>query len=296
MSTSAPHTLLPTQLGDDAAPPASTPTVTTIEPRSPAPIHSLGAGDSQYHPALLSPARADRALSCLQQDGGEVTYQQWHAMPRRGKPRAALHPLRRIKIAMATPDPKTGFIPHYRFPVNDQRRHGVIVPMTPTVRELREHVERATGTHFNHAVVLLYRGGDDCIGFHKDKMLDLDPRAPIVGVSLGAVRTYAWRDDIFAPTRQIELRLAHGSMLVLGPRTNDTLYHSVRKPNAEDLQRDPSLETGVRVSVTFRRVATFVDGDGRLHGQGSAYADLNWPAQLRGVHRLDDQLDQPASA
>ena len=293
MSTSAPHILLPTQLGDDAAPVASMPPVTVVDTGSPAPSYSLGAGDSQYHPALLNRAQADRALSRLGQGSGEVTYQQWHAMPRRGKPRAALHPLRRIKVAMATPDPETGFIPHYRFPVNDQRRHGVVVPMTPTVRELRERVEQATGTRFNHAVVLLYRSGDDCIGFHKDKMLDLDPLAPIVGVSLGAVRTYAWRDDIFAPTRQIELRLGHGSMLVLGPRTNDTHYHSVRKPDAEDLQRDPSLATGVRVSVTFRRVATFVDGDGRLHGQGSDYSDLNWPAQLRGMHRLDDQVDRP---
>ena len=149
---------------------------------------------------------------------------------------------------------------------------------------------------FNHAVVLLYRGADDCIGFHKDKLLDLDPAAPIVSVSLGAVRTYVWRDDMFEPKRQVELRLEHGSLLVLGPKTNAAMYHSVRKPTAEDLVRDPSLTTGARVSLTFRRVSTFVDADGCLHGQGAAYPELNWPTELRGAHRLDADLDAVLSS
>ncbi|MCA9708996.1 MAG: alpha-ketoglutarate-dependent dioxygenase AlkB [Myxococcales bacterium] len=263
MTTPTPHTLLPTMLGDDVAPvPASTP-ITVLDTAGGGTLRDLGAGDSHYHPALLDPALADHALDRLGRQGVEVTYQQWHAMPRRNKPPAALHPLRRIKLAMATPDPDTGWVPHYRFPVNDQRRHGVLVPMTPTVDRIKQRVEAATGVAFNHAVILLYRGADDCIGFHKDKRLDLDPRAPIVSVSLGAARTYAWRDDVFTPTAQIELRLQHGSMLVLGPRTNEVLYHSVRKPTPEELHADPSL-AGARVSLTFRKVATFVDADGRL--------------------------------
>lgn len=280
-------------LGDDEAPalPGSTPIV-VLDTSAGVELPALGAGDSRYRPALLDPAQADDALARLGSQGAEITYQQWYAMPRRNKPRAALHALRRVKIAMAEPDPQTGWIPHYRFPVNDQRRHGVLVPMSPTVRWIKDRVVAETGVAFNHAVILLYRGADDCIGFHKDKLLDLDPQAPIVSVSLGAARTYAWRDDLFAPTEQIELRLGHGSMLVLGPRTNEALHHSVRKPTAEELAADPSL-AGLRVSLTFRKVSTFVDAEGRLHGQGAAYQDLNWPAELRGTHRLDDQVDQP---
>ena len=293
MTTPTSHTLLPTMHGDDSVPvlPTSTPT-TVLDTASGVELVELGAGDSRYHPALLDRALADLALQRLGQQGAEVRYQQWYAMPQRNKPRAALHPLRRIKLAMATPDPDTGWVPHYRFPVNDQRRHGVRVPMTPTVERIKERVEAATGVAFNHAVILLYRGADDCIGFHKDKLLDLDPQAPIVSVSLGAARSYVWRDDMFTPTEQIELRLRHGSMLVLGPRTNEALYHSVRKPTAEELAADPLL-AGVRVSLTFRKVTTFVDADGSLHGQGAAYSDLNWPAELRGAHRLDADVDGP---
>ncbi len=283
------HTILPTQLGDGTAP-ATSPTVTTtlIDTTGNQRLDGLGAGDSVYHPAVLDRAAADRAFARLGRvTGGELAFQQWHAMPRANKPNAPLHPLRRIKVAMANPEPN-GHVPHYRFPVNNQRRHGVTTPMSPTVQFVADRVEEVTGVRFNHAVVLLYRGAEDCIGFHKDKVLDLDPSAPIVSVSLGAVRTYAWRDDIFNPTRQDELRLQHGAMLVLGPETNAALYHSVRKPTADELDREPSLGDGVRVSLTFRRVATFVDADGGLHGQGSEHADLNWPAALRGVHRLNE--------
>jgi len=295
MTTPTLHTLLPTLHGDDAAAvlPTSTPT-TVLDTASGVELPGLGAGDSRYLPALLDPALADHALERLGQQGAEVTYQQWYAMPQRNRPRAALHPLRRVKLAMATPDPDTGFVPHYRFPVNDQQRHGVLVPMTPTVERIQHYVEAATGVAFNHAVILLYRGADDCIGFHKDKLLDLDPQAPIVSVSLGAARTYVWRDDMFTPTEQLELRLGHGSMLVLGPRTNEALYHSVRKPTSEELAADASL-ADIRVSLTFRKVATFVDAEGRLHGQGAAYSDLNWPAELRGEHRLDTDVDRPIS-
>lgn len=288
----SPHTIVPTQIGDDVDPaPHATPDITIVD--TTAPHSGLGVGDSAYEPGLLDRDEADRALHALRpapEFGGEIDYQQWHAMPRKPGSRKPLHPLRRLKIAMATPDSATGRVPHYRFPVNDQRRHGVVVPMTPTVDAIRRRVEARTRVSFNHAVVLLYRGPDDCIGFHKDKLLDLDPQAPIVSVSLGAARTYVWRDDMFQPTRQIELRLGHGSLLVLGPKTNAAMYHSVRKPTADDLSKDPSLATGVRVSLTFRRVATFVDADGRLYGQGSAYPELNWPTELRGAHRLDAEL------
>lgn len=280
------HTLIPTMLGDDSSnppPPSLQPTLLDGEHL----LQAIGAGDSTYRPGLLSRAEADGALAALMPEGGEIEYQQWHAMPNRKKPDAALHPLRRLKIAMAKPHAETGQTPHYRFPVNNQHRHGVVTPMTPTVDAIRTRVEAATGVAFNHAVVLLYRDGNDCIGFHRDKMLDLDPKSPIVSVSLGAVRTYVLRDDIFNPTVQYELPLGHGSLLVLGPASNEALYHSVRTPSKEDLVRAPSLQAEVRISLTFRKVATFVDADGQLHGQGAEHASLNWPEALRGTHRLD---------
>lgn len=275
------HNLIPTALGDGPAPTVEACTVRVAT--SGQPEHGLGAGDSAYFPAVFRADEADAMLSRLL-PGGELPYQQWYHMPDRRHTERALKPLSRIKVAMAVPEPGSGRIPHYRFPVNDQHRYGVITPMTPTVDAVRRRLEALLGERFNHAVALVYRGGEDCIGFHKDKTLDLDEAAPIVSVSLGAVRPLQLRDDIFKPTVQYELRFEHGAVFVLGPRTNVQYYHSIPR-------FDGATEIGPRVSLTFRRTRTFRDADGRLHGQGARYESLNWPTELQGVHRLDAELD-----
>lgn len=281
------HHLIPTSLGDVPAPAAELRTlrVATGGLRT----GGLGAGDSEYHPGVFSPEEAREMLRMLL-PGGEIPYQQWYHMPDRKHPERALRPLSRIKVAMAVPlDDGSGLVPHYRFPVNNQHGHGVIAPMTPTVDAVRRRVEAITGERFNHAVALVYRDGDDCIGFHKDKTLDLDPLAPIVSVSLGAARPLHLRDDIFKPTVQYELVFEPGAMFVLGPRTNTSFYHAIPR-------LDGVSSVGPRVSLTFRRALTFRDAEGRLHGQGARYDSLNWPEELQGLHRLDGDLGGPASA
>lgn len=278
------HSILPTSLGDVPAPVAELRTV-TMTSRGVA-ARGLGAGDSSYFPGVFSAEEADAMLARLL-PGGEIPYQQWYHMPDPKHPRRALKPLSRIKVAMAVPDER-GWVPHYRFPVNDQHRYGVMAPMTPTVDAVRQRIEALTGEQFNHAVALVYRGGDDCIGFHKDKTLDLDPTAPIVSVSLGAERPLRLRDDIFKPTVQHELIFEHGAVFVLGPRSNVELYHAIPRLEGES-------SVGPRVSLTFRRALTFRDAGGRLHGQGARYESLNWPTELRGLHRLDVALDAPAT-
>jgi hypothetical protein len=274
------HHIVPTLQGDQDAPPASVP-VEHIEAMG-LPVTGLGAGDSAYHPGLLSAAQIEQALVALQ-PGGEVAYQQWYHMPDPRRPKQALRPLRRIKAAMATASAGEG-VPHYRFPVNDQCRYGVTSPMTPAVDAMRQAVEARTGCSFNHAVVLVYRDGEDSIGFHKDKMLDLDPSSPIACVSLGASRLLVLRDDIFKPTRQQQVLLESGSLYVIGPMTNLALYHSI--PRSES--------AGPRISVTFRRTNTFLRSTGEVYGQGAQYQTPNWPMELRGAHRMDEQLDQDA--
>lgn len=270
------HHLVPTLHGDGEAPAAAVRTE-RIEPRGQV-VPGLGAGDSAYVPGFVSDPEA---LLARLGPGGEVPYQQWYHMPDPKKPHRALRPLRRIKAAMATAPDAQGRVPHYRFPVNDQCRYGVISPMTPAVEALRLAVEAWTGQSFNHAVVLAYRDGQDSIGFHKDKMLDLDPEGLIACVSLGAARPFVLRDDIFAPTREQEVLLEPGSLYVLGPRTNLELYHAV--------PATPSA--GLRVSVTFRRARTFRDPQGRIYGQGAEHQCLNWPEVLKGAHRLDADLE-----
>jgi hypothetical protein len=66
-------------------------------------------------------------------------------MPVAKKPHQALKPLQRVKVAMTVAPDEQGRWPLYRFPVNNQRRHGETRPMTPTVERVRLMVEKAFG-------------------------------------------------------------------------------------------------------------------------------------------------------
>ena len=272
------HALIPTRHGD-GPPPAVTTPIQHLAPDGPR-IDGLGAGDSSYCSAFLDPDEADRTLRALLPEGGEIAYQQWFHMPDPRHPDRPLRPLRRAKIAMATA-PAEGRTPLYRFPVNRQHRHGIVSPMTPTVEALRQRVSALTGRTFNHAVVMVYRDGNDSIGLHKDKLLDLDPEAPIACLSLGQPRPLLLRDHLHHPTIQQQLLLASGSLYLIGPRTNAALYHAIPPLSEGDGPCAP------RVSVTFRRTCSFFDADGHVYGQGAAYPTLDWPEALRGAHRDD---------
>jgi uncharacterized protein (DUF924 family)/alkylated DNA repair dioxygenase AlkB len=242
----------------------------------------IGSGDTSIIHEFLTKEEADESFAALK-DGGEIKYQQWHHMPDK---KHKLLPLSRLKIAMA--DVHTdGWMPHYRFPVNNQDHHGVFpFDISLAVSKIKEKLIAFTGIPFNHAVVLLYRDGKDCIGFHKDKTLDLSDTSPIASISLGQPRSYLLRDMIHQPKKTQEMQLTHGSLLLLGPQTNRDWYHSV--------PMEPDAELSPRVSITFRVVTTFKHTvTGELKGQGAGFATYNWPNELGGSHidYYDEVLD-----
>mmetsp|Transcript_28370 Transcript_28370/g.62539 ORF Transcript_28370/g.62539 Transcript_28370/m.62539 type:complete len:120 (+) Transcript_28370:161-520(+) len=113
--------------------------------------------------------------------------------------------------------------PLYRFPVNDQSRYEVKCPMTPTVDNARKKMQKILSlpdNWFNHAVILKYRSGEDSIGWHQDKTLDLDADSPIVCMSFGYERPFAFRDDHFNPKQEIQVVGRSGSAVVITGKTN----------------------------------------------------------------------------
>jgi len=278
-------TIIPTLLGDDSA--SLTTSSSTNHLDSSHDLQAMGTGDTHLFVNFLSKEEADQAfLKLLPGPEAELEYQQWYHMPDK-HPNKPLQKLRRIKRALANKT-SDGLTPYYRFPVNDQNRFGIVTPMTPTIEAIRQRIEKHTGIAFNHCVILLYRDEDDCIGFHKDKTLDLDESAPIASVSLGRERPYALRDNMFTPTIEQQFIFPHGALLLLGPNTNKDFYHSVKQiPKSSDTNSLP------RISLTFRKATTFQDKVGKLVGQGAPYQSTNWPTELRGSHRLDDHLDDP---
>jgi uncharacterized protein (DUF924 family) len=233
---------------------------------------NIGSGDTILNNNFLSKEEADTAFFALT-DGKEINYQQWHHMADK---KFNLLPLSRLKITMADVD-DNNLIPHYRFPVNNQNQHGIFSFNTSnTIKKIKEKLIAQTGIFFNHAVILLYRDGNDCIGFHKDKLLDLSENSPIASISLGEERSYILRDSIHNPLISQELKLKHGSLLLLGPETNKKYYHSI------PIEK---ISVGQRVSITFRVVTTFKNiKTGEIIGQGEKIKSYDWPEDSYSFH------------
>lgn len=115
-------------------------------------------------------------------------------------------------------------------------------PMHPALAALMERAAAECGVPFNHVTVNLYRDGRDNIGFHADAERELGHDPVIPSISLGVVRRFVLEKKGRRRTKRA-LRLAHGSLLVMGGSCQRRWYHAVPK--------DPGC-TEPRINVTFR--------------------------------------------
>jgi alkylated DNA repair dioxygenase AlkB len=182
-----------------------------------------------------------------------------------------------------------GSKPVYRHPADESPP---LLPFTPVVDEIRHVVEAKLGHPLNHVLIQFYRHGNDYISEHSDKTLDIAKGSFIANVSLGAERTMTLRtkrqlkdqgsgsskDDEPSsfpdgPKRQVQrARLPHNSLFQMGLATNMRWMHAIRQDKR--LAREKSAAElaydGARISLTFRRIGTFLDSeDKRIWGQGA---------------------------
>lgn len=120
-------------------------------------------------------------------------------------------------------------------------------PWTATVARLRLMVERQAGCRFNSLLLNLYRDGRDRMGWHADDEPELDPRAPIASLSLGAARCFQLRprQPIAGVRPTLSLELGEGDLLLMDPPTQEHWQHQLpaRRRIAE-----------ARLNLTFRVV------------------------------------------
>lgn len=151
-----------------------------------------------------------------------------------------------------------GTYPIYRHPVDD---HIILKTWCPTAEKIKLLAEKATGQTLNHSLIQLYRDGKDFISDHSDKTLDITHNTDIVTVSVGETRVLVLKSKDKDHIQEIEL--THGSLYVLGWRTNMEYLHGIRR-NA-----DPQVTLQPRISLTLRNIATFIRRDGKMFGQGA---------------------------
>jgi len=80
-----------------------------------------------------------------------------------------------------------GSYPIYRHPSDESP---ALLPFSPTVSMIREHVEKVLNHPVNHVLIQYYRSGNDYISEHSDKTIDVVRDSSIVNVSFGAERYY----------------------------------------------------------------------------------------------------------
>lgn len=188
----------------------------------------------------------------------------------------------RLVCVQGAVSPSDASVPLYRHPADEAPP---LVPFSPTVLKIKEHVERHVGHELNHVLVQLYRSGQDYISEHSDKTLDVVKGSYIANVSLGAERKMVFRtkrgdtktdkdkEGEGSGKREIvKAKLPHNSLVKMGLRTNARWTHAVKQDRRADRDRTaPELAFGgARISLTFRQIGTFLDKDGLLiWGQGA---------------------------
>ena len=118
---------------------------------------------------------------------------------------------------------------------------------TPRLTRLRRLLSKRVGLAWNGVLANYYRDGRDSVGWHADDERELGP-APddvaIASLSLGAVRRFRMRPKCGEGGR--ELRLPHGSLLVMRGLTQRHWQHCLPKTRAG---------VGPRLNLSFRVVS-----------------------------------------
>lgn len=170
-----------------------------------------------------------------------------------------------------------GSMPVYRHP-SDQSPP--LLHFSPAVLRIRKQVEELVQHPVNHVLIQLYRDGQDYISEHSDKTLDIVRGSSIVNISFGAQRTMRLRtkrsaraDDEASSARQTQrVPMPHNSVFVLGPQTNMRWLHGINADKRPPEERsDPEKDFGgMRISLTFRHIGTFLSNDStKIWGQGA---------------------------
>lgn len=186
--------------------------------------------DFEYREVFLAPAEAD---ACLQQLWRELAWEQ-QEITLFG--RRVLQP----RLTAWYGDPGSSY--SYSGLQLEPR------PWHPLLLALKGTVEEASDSRFNSVLANAYRDGNDSMGWHSDNEPELGARPCIASISLGAQRTFLLRR---APSlrkpgeKSRKLSLAHGSLLVMRGKSQESFQHSVPKTRSG---------TGLRINLTYRLV------------------------------------------
>ncbi|KAI0842353.1 hypothetical protein F5Y06DRAFT_125545 [Hypoxylon sp. FL0890] len=259
-----------TPLEDSRTEPNNNSIMATVDTTTPRESEPLCEGDTKVIYNVLPRPLSENIFERLRD---EV---QWQRMSHQGGEVPRL-------VAVQGQVDSDGSMPVYRHPADESPP---LLPFSPTVLEIKEVVEKHLGHPLNHVLIQFYRDGNDYISEHSDKTLDIAKNSFIANVSLGAARTMTFRtkrqprskvstDAESSPGSKRRVQrapLPHNSLCKMGLITNMRWLHGIRQDKRMDREKsDEELAfDGGRISLTFRKIGTFLDRESRLiWGQGA---------------------------
>lgn len=120
------------------------------------------------------------------------------------------------------------------------------LPWTPELMQLKELVERITGTEYNSCLLNLYHDGSEGMAWHSDDEKSLGKDTSIASLSFGAERKFSMKHR--ATKETISIMLESGSLLVMKDETQSHWLHCLPKTTRVQTPR---------INLTFR---TMVNG------------------------------------
>lgn len=114
---------------------------------------------------------------------------------------------------------------------------------TPALRDLKQHVQAASGATFNCCLLNLYHSGEEGMAWHADDEKELLKHGAIASISLGPARRFVLRHK--QDKQKCEVVLENGSMLLMQGTTQTHWEHSL--PVMKRVTRP-------RINLTFRTI------------------------------------------
>lgn len=116
-----------------------------------------------------------------------------------------------------------------------------VQPWHPAIVEIRKTAESIVAALMDVCFLNRYHGERDWLGWHADDSASMDPKRPIISVTLGAERAIQFRPIGGGDVET--LMLTHGSMAVMRPGMQQAWEHRIPKVGHR---------VGERISLTFR--------------------------------------------
>lgn len=149
--------------------------------------------------------------------------------------------------------------------------------------------EEMNALGINHVIATRYEDGDDCIGFHSDKVEDIAKESLIIILSTGAKRELHLR-KVGEVSAGFVVVMQPGSLFVLGPQTNIQYEHSIVAVGDERFFQRKAVSA--RMSLVLRNISTMMTREKVLEKIAKSEQSKKVRREKRAAKREKEESDE----